>query len=173
MFTQIQTIVSKIDMRLGFMYGLIGKRACWSYFCYMSMGVREWLRWWVAFLGGLLLCQERYWALQEYAHFGLYNRQITKLSEWPMLEWTLSTTFTALLCTMVKSVFFLKLVIWKESIESSYLFQIQILRLLVLWCLESLFSCKFFSSISRLFETTLESGIDVGQGISIGPGKFV
>ena len=92
----IQTIVSKIDMRPGFMYGLIGKRACWSYFCYMSMGVREWLRWWVAFLGGLLLCQERYWALQEYAHFGLYNRQITKLSEWPMLEWTLSTTFTAL-----------------------------------------------------------------------------
>ena len=92
-------------MKLPWFYGLIGKITCWSYFCYMSMGVREWLRWWVAFLGGLLLCQERYWALQEYAHFGLYNRQITKLSEWPMLEWTLSTTSTALLSTMVESVF--------------------------------------------------------------------
>ena len=95
-FSKYLHIVSKIKVRVPWFYGLIGKGTCWSYFCYMSMGVREWLRWWVAFLGGLLLCQERYWALQEYAHFGLYNRQITKLSEWPMLEWTLSTTSTAL-----------------------------------------------------------------------------
>ena len=145
------------------MYGLIGKRTCWSYFCYMSMGVREWLRWWVAFLGGLLLCQERYWALQEYAHFGLYNRQITKLSEWPMLEWTLSTTSTAQRCVWPVSFsggfitamvvnqperklakrtsvhcsapwsnqFFLKLVIWKVVIESSYLVQMLGLPMMV------------------------------------------